>query len=360
MNDQTGMKEPGPPSLLTWKRIWLILIIIATVWLLVSARGALVPIFIAFILAYLLNPVVEFLERHKIPRNSAILILLLGLGFLIFLLWISIWPVVKIQAITLAERFPSYLRIVESWIEMALTRLELVPPEEVKNFLSENFAALGRLPIQLFQTGGSFLLRTTSGLLSLIIGLAYLALIPLLAFYFLRDFDDFGEAFFKYIHPNYREEVQNRLGKLNVMMGAFIRGQLTVGLILSFLYVLGFYLADVPFWLLLGILTGLTSVFPYVEWIVGLPITLTFTAIQHQDWLHPFFALIVFAVISPTAGMFIIPRVIGGRVGLHPVVVIAAILIGGELMGFAGILLAVPFAAAVKVGLETVHDYYIA
>ncbi len=353
------MNEQGQQNLLTWKRIWLILIVIAAIWLVISARGALVPIVAAFILAYLLNPIVEFLEGKKFPRTSAILIILLAAGLLIFLLWISIAPVIKIQALTLAERFPGYVRVVERWLESGLTYFQFVPPNEAKKFISDNLAALGQLPVQIFKSGGTFLLHTTSGLFSLIIGIAYLALIPVLTFYTLRDFDQFGETFFQFIHPDYRREVRLRLARLNQMLGSFIRGQLIVGLTLSALYILGFYLTDVPFWLLLGILTGLASIFPYVEWIVGLPITLTFTAIQHQDWIHPLLALIVFAIISPSAGMFIIPRVIGGRVGLHPVVVIAAILMGGELMGFVGILLAVPFAAAVKVGIETVQDHYL-
>ena len=106
------MNEQRPQSLLTWKRIWLILIMIAAVWLIVSARAALVPIVVAFILAYLLNPIVEFLESKKLPRTFAILIILLAVGLLLFLLWISIAPIVKIQAVTLAQRFPDYVRVV--------------------------------------------------------------------------------------------------------------------------------------------------------------------------------------------------------------------------------------------------------
>ena len=343
------MNEQGPQNLLTWKRIWLILIMIAAVWLIVSARAALVPIVVAFILAYLLNPIVEFLESKKLPRTFAILIILLAVGLLLFLLWISIAPIVKLQAIALAQSFPDYVRVVGGWIESALTYFQIAPPDEAKKFISERLAALGQLPVQLFKTGGTFLLRGAGGIFSLLIGLAYLALIPILTFYTLRDFDQFGETFFQFIHPDYRREVGLRLGRLNQMLGSFIRGQLIVG----------FFLTDVPFWLLLGLLAGLASIFPYVEWIVALPITIAFTAIDHQDWIHPLKALIVFAIISPAAGMLIIPRVIGGRVGLHPVVVIASILMGGELMGFVGILLAVPLAAAIKVGIEAIQDYYL-
>ncbi|MBT3352104.1 MAG: AI-2E family transporter [Nitrospinaceae bacterium] len=353
------MKEQDAQHLLTWKRIWLILILIGTIWLTISARGALFPIVVSFILAYLLNPVVKIMEEKKIPRTAGILILLLTLGISIFLLWVALAPLVEKQIVTFSNRLPGYIEVLEGWLEAALIRLQVARPEATKKFLSENLAALGQLPLDAIRSGGSFLLKTGRGLFSLVIGMAFLALIPILTFYILRDFGEFTKGFYKNIPPRYRNEVHKRLNQLDEMLGSFIRGQLIVGLTLSVLYTLGLYLADAPFWLLLGILTGMASIFPYVEWIVGLPITLAFTAIQHQDWTHPISVLIVFAIISPAAGMFLVPRVIGGRVGLHPVVVISAILIGSELMGFVGILLAVPLAAAIKVGIELVREQYL-
>ena len=353
------MREQDAQHLLTWKRIWLILILIGTIWLTISARGALFPIVISFILAYLLNPVVRIMEEKKIPRTAGILLLLLSLGVFIFLLWLALAPLVEKQIVTFGKRLPGYIEVLESWLEAALIRLQVARPEAAKKFLSENLAAMAQLPLDAIRSGGSFLLKTGRGLFSIVVGIAFLALIPILTFYILRDFGKFTDGFYKYIPSRYRDEVRKRLDRLDEMIGSFIRGQLIVGITLSILYTLGFFLADAPFWLLLGILTGMASIFPYVEWIVGLPITLAFTAIQHQDWTHPLSVLVVFVIISPTAGMFLVPRVIGGRVGLHPVVVISAILIGSELMGFVGILLAVPLAAAIKVGIEVVHEQYI-
>lgn len=353
------MREQDAQHLLTWKRIWLILILIGTIWLTISARGALFPIVVSFVLAYLLNPVVEIMEEKKIPRTAGILILLLALGVIIFLLWAALAPLVEKQIVTFTKRLPGYIVVIEGWLEAALLRLQVARPEAAKKFLSENLAAMGQLPLDALRSGGLFLLKTGRGLFSIVIGIAFLALIPILTFYILRDFGKFTESFYKNIPPRYQDEVRKRFERLDEMLGSFIRGQLIVGLTLSVLYTLGLYLADAPFWLLLGILTGMASIFPYVEWIVGLPITLAFTAIQHQDWTHPISVLIVFAIISPAAGMFLVPRVIGGRVGLHPVVVISAILIGSELMGFVGILLAVPLAATIKVGIELLREQYL-
>lgn len=349
----------NPPQILTWKRIWLILILVGALWLLSSARAALVPLAVSFILAYALEPLVETLETWKIPRPLAVLLLLLGLGVLLFVLWASIAPVVQEQLAAFARKLPGYLRVVETWLISTLDGFQIAAASELKKYLAENLSVLAQIPLSALRTGGSFLLRTTSGLFSIALGLVYLVLIPVMTFYILRDRGQISEAFFSYVHRDYREAVEKRIFRLDELLGAFIKGQLLIALILSALYVLGFFLVDAPLWLVLGIFTGLSSMFPYVEWIVALPIVLLLSAIAHQDWIHPVATLAVFGVISPVAGAFLVPRVLGDRIGLHPVVVIVSIMIGGELMGFAGILLAVPFAASAKVGLEAVYDYYL-
>ncbi len=348
MDDQT--------QILTWKRIWLILILIAAVWILVSARAALVPLAASFILAYLLQPLVDALEKWKIPRPLAVLIPLLGLGVGLFILWVSISPVVQKQVAAFAKKLPGYVTIAESWLIATLDQFELPQTAELKKYFTENLSLLGQLPV----TALRFLLRTTSGIFSIAIGMIYLVLIPVMTFYVLRDWKELWAGFFAYVHRDYRAEVEKRVFRLDELLGSFIKGQLLIACILSAFYVLGFYIVGMPLWLVMGIFTGIACMFPYVEWIVALPIALLLSGLAHQDWLHPLATLAVFGVISPIAGMALVPRILGNRIGLHPVVVLASIMIGGELMGFAGILLAVPLAAAIKVGLEAISDYYLA
>ena len=349
----------NPSQILTWKRIWLILIFIAIIWLLVSARAALVPLAASFILAYLLQPLVDRLETWKIPRPLAVLIPLLGLGVLLVILWVTISPLVQEQISAFAQKLPGYITVIQSWLIATLDRFQLPQTNELKKYFTENLSLLGQLPMSALKTGGSVLLRTTSGLFSIAIGMVYLILIPVMTFYILRDWKKISAAFFAYVHRDYQEEVEKRVFRLDELLGSFIKGQLLIAVILSSLYVLGFFIVDMPLWLVLGIFTGIACMFPYVEWIIALPVALLLSALAHQDWLHPLATLAVFGVISPAAGALLVPRILGNRIGLHPVVVLASIMIGGELMGFAGILLAVPLAAAIKVGLEAVYDYYL-
>lgn len=345
----------NPSQILTWKRIWLILILIAAVWLLVSARAALVPLAASFILAYLLQPLADALEKWKIPRPLAVLIPLLGLGVGLFILWISISPVVQKQVTAFAQQLPGYITVAQSWLIVTLDRFDLPQTAELKKYFTENLSLLGQFPV----TALRFLLRTTSGIFSIAIGIVYLVLIPVMTFYILRDWKELWAGFFAYVHRDYRTEVEKRVFRLDELLGSFIKGQLLIACILSAFYVLGFYFVGMPLWLVMGIFTGIACMFPYVEWIVALPIALLLSGLAHQDWIHPLATLAVFGVISPIAGMALVPRILGNRIGLHPVVVLASIMIGGELLGFAGILLAVPLAAAIKVALEAISDYYL-
>ena len=349
----------NPSQILTWKRIWLILIFIAAIWLLVNARAALIPLVVSFILAYLLQPLVDRLETWKIPRPLAVLIPLLGLGVLLVILWVTISPLVQEQISAFAQKLPGYITDAQVWLIATLDRFQLPQTNELKKYFTENLSLLGQLPVSALKTGGSVLLRTTSGLFSIAIGMVYLILIPVMTFYILRDWKKISAAFFAYVHRDYLKEVEKRVFRLDELLGSFIKGQLLIAVILSSLYVLGFFIVDMPLWLVLGIFTGIACMFPYVEWIIALPVALLLSALAHQDWLHPLATLAVFGVISPAAGALLVPRILGNRIGLHPVVVLASIMIGGELMGFAGILLAVPLAAAIKVGLEAVYDYYL-
>ena len=122
-------------QILTWKRIWLILILIAIIWLLLSARAALVPLAASFILAYLLQPLVDRLETWKIPRPLAVLIPLLGLGVLLVILWVSISPVVQKQITSFAQKLPGYITVIQTWLIATLDRFDPSPDPRTEEVL---------------------------------------------------------------------------------------------------------------------------------------------------------------------------------------------------------------------------------
>ena len=344
---------------MTWKRLWLVIIFGFSLWITFSARAALTPIIFSFIFAYATQPIVEFLHNRKIPRGFGILIVLFVFAILLLLLFVALIPQVKLQIESFLNNIPQYIKILEIWILKFLIKLKISSQSELQKLLSDNLNLFATIPLKTLQASINFLLSTTKGIFSIAMGILYIGLIPVIVFYIGRDMKGISPLCLQYVHPDYRKEVEKRFFRLDELLSAFIKGQLIVGIILSVLYILGFYFMDVPLWLLLGILTGLASMFPYVEWIIAFPIVVLLTALQHQDWTYFFGILLIFAILSSLTGMFLIPKILGERIGLHPIVILTSILVGGELLGFMGILLAVPIAATTKVGLEAVYDYYI-
>ncbi|MDP7385893.1 MAG: AI-2E family transporter, partial [Nitrospinota bacterium] len=177
------MPGTSSPPIFTWKRIWLILILLAAIWLLVSARAALGPVAAAFILAYLLNPVVGILERKKIPRTPAVILILLSLVVLLALLSVSVAPLVEQQILAFSRSVPDYIRVIESWAEKTLSRFDIFPPGQMSDFISQNLAVIASVPLEAIRAGENVLIRTTTGLFSLLVTIAFIALIPVMTFY---------------------------------------------------------------------------------------------------------------------------------------------------------------------------------
>jgi predicted PurR-regulated permease PerM len=143
-----------------------------------------------------------------------------------------------------------------------------------------------------------------------------------------------------------------RLSRIDRMLGQFLRGQLTVAVILAGLYSVGLTLAGVEAGVTIGMIAGLGNMVPYLGFVVGITLALVVTFLTHFDLLHLLYVVLVFGVVQSLEGTVISPRVVGERVGLHPIAVIFALFVGGDAFGFFGVLLGVPAAVAVKVALE--------
>jgi predicted PurR-regulated permease PerM len=144
------------------------------------------------------------------------------------------------------------------------------------------------------------------------------------------------------------------------VLGAFLRGQLSVMLSLGTLYAVGLWLVGIDIGPLIGMIAGLISFVPYLGAIVGLGMALIAAVVQYQDWTHVFMVLAVFGVGQTIEGYVLVPKLVGDKIGLHPVAVIFAVLAGGELFGFLGVLLALPAAAVAMVLLRYLHEKYTA
>ncbi|MFB4392987.1 MULTISPECIES: AI-2E family transporter [unclassified Pseudomonas] len=335
-------------------------------WLGVALLGALLlyalhnilsPFLVGILLAYLADPLVDRLERLGLSRTWGV-VAVFGLFTLIFLaLLLVLIPMLAKQLVRLYELAPQML----DWLQHSA-----LPWVQSRLGLADGFwkfdkikAAIGEHMGQTTDIVGVVLSQATASSLALLAWLANLVLIPVVGFYLLRDWD-LMMAKLRSLLPRQREEqVVGLAGECHEVLGAFVRGQLLVMLALGMIYAAGLMLVGLELGLLIGLLAGLAAIVPYMGFIIGIGAALLAGLFQFGGDLYPMLAIVaVFMVGQTLEGMVLTPLLVGDRIGLHPVAVIFAILAGGELFGFTGVLLALPVAAVIMVLLRHVHDLY--
>lgn len=334
---------------------WVVALVIGT--LLYFLHGILSPFLVGILLAYLADPLVDRLERAGLSRTWGVVAVfaLFSLVFLAMLLVLI--PMLAKQLVRLYELAPQMLdwlqHVALPWVQ---ARLGLADGfwkfDKIKAAISEHMG-------QTTDIVGIVLSQATASGLALVGWLANLVLIPVVGFYLLRDWD-LMMAKLRRLLPRQREaQVVSLAGECHEVLGAFVRGQLLVMLALGVIYAAGLMLVGLELGLLIGILAGLAAIVPYMGFIIGIGAALVAGMFQFGGDLYPMLGIVaVFMVGQALEGMVLTPMLVGDRIGLHPVAVIFAILAGGELFGFTGVLLALPVAAVIMVLLRHMHDLY--
>ncbi len=317
----------------------------------------LTPFLMAALLAYLGDPLADRLEARRVPRTAAVTIVFAALIGLIFALSLLLIPMIGSQVEALREALPAMIRWAEAtalpWVEQRLgvELREQLALDQVAATISSNWRETGNLASEI-------LARVSRSGLALAGWLVNLALIPVVTFYLLRDWDILvGRV--RDLLPRSKERVISRLaGECDEVLGAFLRGQFLVMLALGVVYTAGLWLLGLDLALLIGMTAGLASIVPYLGTIIGVGAALLAAMFQFGDIWYLVGVAVIFGIGQMLEGMVLTPLLVGDRIGLHPVAVIFAVLAGGQLFGFVGVLLALPVAAVVMVLLRHVHDLY--
>jgi predicted PurR-regulated permease PerM len=342
-------------------------LVVAAVWGLGRVVDLLSPVLwplaIAGVIACLLSPVVDFLVRRKLPRGWAIILVFVAAFAVIVGVLASVIPQVVAETQQLAAKVPEYSQKLQARIREQLAH----PPEILKKIfpkISDAAAAAdgtqdspvaaatdwltGSLP-KMSSWLWSQIAKVASGF-GLIAGLA---LIPVYAFYFLlekRGIEKHWREFLPLQDSRAKDEVVFVLDSISGYLVAFFRGQVLVALCDAVLYTIGFLLVGVNYAFLLGFAAVFLTMIPFLGAIVICVTALTLSFVQYGDWQHPALVLAVFAVVQALEGLFISPKIMGDRVGLHPLAIIIAVMTGVTLLGgILGGVLAIPFAAALRV-----------
>jgi predicted PurR-regulated permease PerM len=343
--------------MMTESQRWFLLIVTLVLGALVYVLAPiLAPFLVGALLAYLFDPVVDRLEEARFGRTGAVVTVFVFMTTLLVLGVLLLLPQLGRQIQVLLERVPMMIDLFEQHLVPLLEStlgadLATMDLGTLKSMLAGNWQQTGNLMAQL--AGGI----TRSGL-AVLAWIVNLVLIPVVLFYLLRDWD-LMMARIRMLLPRYLEpRVALWAGECDEVLGAFIKGQLLVMLALGIIYATGLWLVGLDIALLIGMLAGLASIVPYMGFIIGILIAGVAAFIQFQDPMVLAWVAVVFAVGQTLEGMVLTPLLVGDRIGLHPVAVIFAIMAGGQLFGFVGVLLALPVAAVIMVLLRHLHQGY--
>ncbi|GAB6099154.1 AI-2E family transporter [Halanaerocella petrolearia] len=322
------------------KRAIIILLVTVVFYFLYQVKSILFPFSLAILLSYLLNPIIDKLVNHEMPRLGA-LVFVFGILITLFMfVFITIIPTMINELETLTNRLPSYIGKIDKIINLVNQRYQQFDIPPALNDILE------RMMLRIKEFSLNFIDRTSQVILELLSRLFSLIMAPILSFYILKDLDLITDYFWSIIPHQYQSEIKELMTRIDQGLVGFFKGQLIVSLLVGVLSTVILYWLEVKFSLLIGVLAGIFNVIPYfgpffAAFIAGL------IAFGESIKLG-LKVVLLFFVIQQVEGNIISPKIMGEEVGLHPIIIIFSLLAGGELLGIIGMLIAIPVAIIVK------------
>lgn len=354
-----------------WRGALLIAAFAALVLLLYLLRDIATPFFLAFALAYLLNPAANRLEGFfarllpsrglfaKVhPRSLAVAVLAV-VALLVFLaVVLFVIPALYNQLAEAVAKLPDYLNSLRTRLDPMIERLNMRFPQESAE-VRTRFQELVRTHVLDVGKRVSDLLGATFvSAFTLLLAMLHLLIVPVFGIFLLFDMNHIKDGAVDWVPPRHRDYVATRLAQVDTVLGAFVRGLVTVCAIMGTIYAVGFTFIGVPMGLLVGVAVGFFNVVPFMSYALGMPLALLLSWLDDQN---PQRLLAIFAICS--VGQFveanwITPKVVGDKLGVHAVIILISVLIGGSLFGVLGMLLALPATAALSVFWPDIEDAY--
>jgi len=359
-NQPKNSRKPSTDSNIVSDNRWLILSAVF-ILLLYFLAPVLTPFLTAAILAYMCDPLVDRLsvlgyKKYQIGRTAATVLVMLGLVGVIALLLLIIIPLLQKESQLIIERLPSLITnvrvIAEPWLQKNFGISLAIDSAQIQDVITKNWKSAGSILGDVLKTAGT----NSMALVGIV---ANILLLPVVLFYLLRDWDEMIAGIGNLIPRHIIGKTTEIAQEIDQMLAEFLRGQFTVMIIMSVFYALGLWLTGLDMALPIGIIAGLLGFIPYIGPAIGLGLALLVGALHFNSFGQLIPVLLVFGIGQLIESNFITPKLVGDRIGLHPVVVIFALLAGGQLFGFSGVLLALPVSAMIAVGLRRTKDSYL-
>lgn len=350
-------ESPAHRPLAARQYLWIVGAAVVLVAALSWLGPILTPFLIGAILAYLGSPAVARAEAHGIPRSLTTLAVILFIAVLLAALFLVLVPLVQAEVSTATARLPDlfsqFTDSVAPWLQEKLGITLSLDFASLKTFITENAQEAKNLSLTVLsgvKTGSAILLSV----------LLNLALIPVVMFYLLRDWNMIIDRLDDLVPHRWRARLRVILGEVDGVLGEFLHGQLLVMVALAAYYAIGLTIAGLSRGLAIGILTGLLVFIPYVGFGLGLILGVLAAMLEWHGWPGFIAVLAVYGIGQLLESYILVPFLVGDRIGLHPLAVIFALLAFGQAFGFVGVLMALPVSAMLLVALRHLRAAYAA
>ena len=343
----------------TLKRIFILAGIALILWVLYLLKPVVLPFVGAFLVAYLFSPLVDKLHKIGLPRWLSISTVFIGIGVVITLAFWYLVPLVWEQLMYAKNSIPSGIHWANyKFLPWLSDSFNLVPMEldvdqisaAIMEYVQTNYSAdsIQAMIAKLAQSGLNFIQ----------IG-GTVVLIPIIAFYFLLDWDRMLDSFRRLIPRRHEEQTLVIVKECHSVLGAFVKGQFLVMVLLGVVYAMGLQLIGLEVGLIIGMVAGLCSIIPYLGFAVGIIAAVIASLFQFGiDWMQLLLVGVVFMIGQAVEGYILQPFLLGDKIGLSPVAVVFAVLAGAQLGGILGMLIALPVAAVIVVLLRHAREFY--
>lgn len=324
-------------------------------WLFYLLAPVLTPFVASALLAYMGDPLADRLQKLKLPRTVAVVLVFLITFLVLALLILLVGPLIKTQVGALFQALPDIARKVEQvWLPTITGWLNFDAVEDVGvgAFLSRYSDMVG-------SWSGKILLSVSKSGGALAAAVLSLFLIPILTFYLLRDWDAILLHVSALVPESQRETIFMLAHETDEVLSAFLRGQILVMAALATIYSIGLGLVGLKFAIAIGVVSGLVSFVPYLGFVFGIGLAGLTVALEPNPLWQLIGVVATFSIAQFIEGSVLTPKLVGDRIGLHPVLIIFAVAAGGQLFGFFGILLALPAAAVLSVLVRFAFDRYL-
>jgi predicted PurR-regulated permease PerM len=338
---------------LRWQLLILALVIAVVIWLLAPV---LTPFAAAAMFAYLFDPLATWMQRRGLSRTLAVTIVFVALTVLLIVVLLLLIPYLQRQIAAFFSHLPTWLAwfrdIALPWLnDKFKTNMELPDTQQLADLVEEHWQAAGG-------AAATVVGQVSRSGLAVLGWITRVVVVPVAFFYLLRDWHLMIARIHELLPRSIEPTVVRLARESDATLSGFVRGQLSVMIVLGALYAIALWAVGLDVGPLIGIIAGLISFVPYLGSVTGVLMGVIAALVQYHDGLHVILVLAVFVIGNLLEGYVLVPRLVGEKIGLHPLAVIFAILAGGELFGFLGVLLALPIASVVMVLLRYAHERY--